>query len=482
VPEIPHDEETTPETGNDDGRAQGQTNPDTIGLVVLWSSDEPDHIGAWLPIATADGSGMRVLGRGPARPDDQHPRLSILRQRPGENQLLSPFGGEALSRSQLSTRPIGPERLEIVNLGRRKLFSNGVMAERHEIGPGDVLEIGTRMTLLCSKRPARLVGSITGSSHAFGHADEHGLVGESRSAWQLRSDIAFASRRVGHVLILGETGTGKDLVAGAIHALSSSSGPLISRNAATLPVSLVDAELFGNPKGYPNPGVPERAGLVGAAHRGSLFLDEFADLPSEAQAHLLRVLDSGEYQRLGETQLRRSEFRLIAATNKPESSLRGDLLARFDFRIRAPELARRREDIPLIFRHLFTLATEGDPELKRFCLPNGLPKLGVGFIRRLVGHPFRANVRELRQLVWRSIAESPGSALEWPEMTDRPDDPVAEGDALEFDEVQRVLDANNGSLDKTWRALGLSSRYVLRRLIAKHGLVVRRQGGTGRRD
>jgi two-component system nitrogen regulation response regulator GlnG/two-component system response regulator HydG len=477
VRDTPCDGDTTPETGNDERGAQQQPNPATIGFVVLWSVDEPDYLGAWLPVKTADASDTWVFGRGSARADDQHPRHSILRQRPGENVALPPFRGEALSRAQLLIRRTAPDLLDVVNLGRRKVFSNGAMAERHQVRPGDVVEIGTQLALLCTKRPLRLPGSRTESSHSFGQADEQGLVGESPSAWHLRTDTAFASRQTGHVLILGATGTGKELVAGALHALSARTGSLISRNAATLPESLVDAELFGNRKGYPNPGVPEREGLVGAAHRGSLFLDEFADLPNEAQAHLLRVLDSGEYQRLGETQRRQSDFRLIAATNRPENSLRADLLARFDFTIRAPDLWQRRDDIPFLFLRLFALATEGNPGLReRFCSPNGVPRVGAGFIRRLVTHPFQANVRELRQLVWRSIKESQTDVLEWPRET-----AGVEDGTVSFAEIQRTLAANNGSLDKTWRALGLSSRYVLRRLMVRHGLPVKRRGGrTGR--
>jgi DNA-binding NtrC family response regulator len=481
VPDTPCDKETTPETLDD---AAGGTEKHTdrqlgIGLVILWSNDEPDRVGSWLPVATGDDREPRVLGRGPVRADDQHPRLSTLRQRPDDNELLPPLSNEGLSRSQLLIRPLGPELLEVVNLGRRKLLLNGAIADRHQVRPGDTLEIGNRLTLLCAVRPSRLAGSVASPKHSFGRADEYGLVGESPAAWQLRTDIAFAARRVGHVLILGATGTGKELIAGALHALSAHPGTLVARNAATLPESLVDAELFGNPKGYPNPGVPEREGLIGAAHRGSLFLDEFADLPSGVQAHVLRVLDSGEYQRLGESHQRRSEFRLIAATNRPESSLRADLLARFDFRLRVPTLAERREDIPLLLRHLFTHVTRDDPELhERYCLPNGLPRLGSDFMRNLVQHPFTANVRELRQLLWRALAGSSGDALEWPRNALAPG-PENEGDDLPRDEIQRALDANNGSLEKTWRSLGLSNRYVLRRLIAKYGLAVTRRRGGG---
>jgi two-component system nitrogen regulation response regulator GlnG/two-component system response regulator HydG len=448
-----------------------------MGLVVLWADEEPEYVGAWLPVGSENGSGPRVFGRGPARADDQHPRLSLLRQRPIQNELLPPMSSAALSRAQLELRAAGPGVLEVVNVGRRPLFVNGARTDRQEIRPGDILEIGNKLALMGALRPSQLDALAPVTNFAFGEADERGWVGESAAAWQLRSEITFAARRTGHVLILGETGTGKELVATAIHAASGRSGPLVSRNAATIPESLVDAELFGNPKGYPNPGIPERDGLVGAAHRGSLFLDEFADLPAGAQAHILRVLDSGEYQRLGESNVRKSEFRLIAATNRPESALRRDILARFDFRILVPNHSARREDVPLLLRHLFAVATLDDPDLRdRYCLPSGTPRLGAGFIRHLVQYPFSANVRELRQLLWRSLGDSKGDALTWSESGEAPGAEDS-GDDLPRAEIQSALEANNGSLEKTWRALGLANRYVLRRLITKYGLAVTRRGG-----
>ena len=139
-------------------------------------------------------------------------------------------------------------------------------------------------------------------------------------------------------LLLGESGTGKELAARAVHQLSQRGRQqFVARNAATLPAGLIDAELFGNAKNYPNPGMPERRGLIGEADGGSLFLDEIGELPVELQAHLLRVLDGdGEYQRLGEGVARRSNFRLIAATNRDPSTLKHDLAARFTARIELP--------------------------------------------------------------------------------------------------------------------------------------------------
>src|SRR5581483_3361135 len=137
-------------------------------------------------------------------------------------------------------------------------------------------------------------------------------------------------------------------VARAVHDSSTRADkPLVARNAATFPEGLVDAELFGHARNYPNAGMPERPGILGQAAGGTVFLDEISELPVALQTHLLRVLDRGEYQRLGDSASRVADVRFIAATNRPEG-LRPDLAARFKLRIPLPTLAQRAEDIPLI--------------------------------------------------------------------------------------------------------------------------------------
>jgi DNA-binding NtrC family response regulator len=405
-----NDMETEPEAGPHSAGQSGEG--DGPGFVVVASS-EGDHLGAWLPIPEGKG---RLLGRGDARAEDELVRVSALRQRPGHSDLLGPFEHRSLSRAQLVMSRIGDDVLAVKNVGRCALLVNGAAATQATVKVGDVLELGSQLVLLCGIRPVRLPGDGS-SGHSFGDADEHGIVGESPAAWALRASIRSVAPLEGHTLILGGTGTGKELVARALHGLSKRTGKLTSRNAATLPESLVDAELFGNLKNYPNPGTPEREGLVGAANDGSLFLDEFADLPVAAQAHLLRALDDGEYQRLGETSVRHSRFRLLAATNRPESDLRRDLLERFPFRIALPSLSERREDIPLIARRLFQEMAREAPELcARHAAAGGAPKLSPTFVRRLLEHSFPGNVRELRSLVWASLHEAKKEWLEWPRM------------------------------------------------------------------
>jgi DNA-binding NtrC family response regulator len=470
--------ETVPESERP-GTGDPLARQPTLGFVVLWSADEPLFLGAWLPIAARVGAESLVLGRGSARGANEI-RVVAFRQRPGENHRLPAFQSPSLSKAQLLVRASTSETLSVQNVGRRRLMVNGRQVEKSELCVGDIVDVGSQLTLLCALRPQCWEPART-VQHPFGEPDGHGFVGESPAAWLLRSELGFAAPRAGHVLVLGPTGTGKELIARALHHDSKRGGPLVARNAATLPESLVDAELFGNAKGYPNPGMAERKGLIGAADGGTLFLDEFADLAAGAQAHVLRVLDAGEYHRLGEDKARHSDFRLVAATNRPESTLRTDVLARFDFRIKTPDLRARPEDIPLIALQLLRSMVLGNTDLlARFFSAEGQPRLSDGFVRRLVQRPYAANVRELRQQLWRALATSAGSELEWPDveqgLTDPNASPTPRGEPSK-EQLKRALEANNGSLEKTWRALGFANRHVLNRLLRKHGLAVTKQHG-----
>jgi two-component system nitrogen regulation response regulator GlnG/two-component system response regulator HydG len=473
-------DETKTEEGVRAGKPRGTDSTEDPGLVVLFSAEGAEHVGAWMPVPEGKG---RILGRGPAQGDDELVRLRPGQQRPGELSLLGPFQHQALSRVQLLVERVAPAELELRNRGRCRLLINGTETDGGTVRPGDFVELGGQLALLCATRLRKLAGPPPAPGHEFGGADAHGLVGEAQATWRLRAEIAAVGSRAGHVLVLGETGTGKELVARALHASSKSSGKLVPRNAATLPESLVDAELFGNLKDYPNPGMPDRRGLIAAADEGTLFLDEFAELPEKAQAHLLRALDAGEYQRLGETTVRHSRFRLIAATNRPESALRRDLLERFPFRIRLPRLRERLEDLPFIARHLFAQMKEEAPDLcGRFCDERGAPRLDPRFLRALSRHPFDGNVRELRALLWSSLHES--SEGEWLELPSGmggtgpaapPPDAGhgdAGGDAQPQGERQRILSALEscgGNQRRAAELLGVSRRTLVRR-IAELGL------------
>src|SRR5262249_20781890 len=148
-------------------------------------------------------------------------------------------------------------------------------------------------------------------------------------------------------------------------------------------------------------GMPERPGLLGQAAGGTLFLDEVGELPSDLQAHLLRLLDEGgEYHRLGEAATRRADVRVVAATNRPESSLKHDFAARFALSLRVPGLMERCEDVPLLLRHLLLRAAEKEPAVgARFFEGWGSsgrqPRVDPRLVERLVRQPYTRHVRQL---------------------------------------------------------------------------------------
>jgi len=449
-------------------------------LVIAWSLEEPHRVGeaAHFPPRRAP----RVLGRGGDAPD----RVSFARQRPGLNTPTGPLLARRISRSQLHVHATGKKGLTVSNTGRCALLHNGQPTAREEafaVSPGDTLELENQLLLICLMRAPLLPeppGEATPSPSVFGGPDPLGLVGESPAAWALRERLAFVAGRQAHALVLGPSGAGKELLARALHGLSPrGGGAWVSRSAATFPETLIDAELFGNAKNFPNPGMPERPGLMGQASGGTLFLDEIGELPEALQARLLRVMDAGEYQRLGEARTRRADLRLVAATNRPPESLKHDLLARLKLRLTAPGLNERREDIPLLAAHLLRRIASDDPDVAARFFPDGdptaWPRLAPALVRALLRHHYTTHVRELEGLLWTAMGGSRGDWIalvdELVEVSQESVDPMA----LAPETIQAALDRNEGSQTATYRELGLNSRHQLARLIKKYGLTVQRE-------
>lgn len=442
-----------------------------LGLVVLWALDEPHRVGEFLP---ARAGRPVVVGRGDAMPGDPAPRTLPLRLRPGSVEARPPLVTPRISRVQLLLEPDG-DALRVTCLGRTTLRHVGQRVDEVSLVPGDVIEVHNALLLMCARRiidePAP---SAPYAPFPFGEADPFGLVGESAAIWAVRSALAFAARRSAHVLVHGPSGAGKELLASALHGLSPRrEGPLVSRNAATFPESLIDAELFGNRKDYPNPGMPDRNGLIGTAHGGMLLLDEIGELPEPLQAHLLRVLDHGEYQRLGEARARRSDLVVVGLTNRPPTALKHDLLARFRHRVEAPGLDQRREDVPLLARALLRRARDEDPELLAPYFDGDHPRMTPRLVEALVRHRYETQVRELDALLWRAIEHARGTWLDLPDSAPirvEAAPPRVEAAELGADEVRAALEAEDWVVSRAWRRLGLANRDTLRRLIAKHGI------------
>ncbi|WP_394828328.1 sigma-54-dependent transcriptional regulator [Pendulispora albinea] len=449
-----------------------------VTFVILWCS-EPWRLGEVMHFPPAGGD--CVFGRGGARTNDPGRRVQFGKR--SELAARSPMEIPQISRIQALLRVRHHDMaIDVHNVGRAGLTLNGYPVEKCRVGPGDLVQFGRQLLLVCVvEHSATTAVNNAYPEHTHGQPDAFGLVGESAAIWKLRRQLAFVGPRTGHVLIHGPSGSGKELVANAIHRLSRG-GPMVARNAATLPEGIIDAELFGNVRNYPNPGMPERHGLVGQADESTLYLDEFAELPLTLQTHLLRVLDSGEYQRLGEAVARRSRFRLIASTNRPIATIKEDLLARLQYRIQVPDLNQRREDIPLLLLHLLRTFMTEDPSIARF-FPNGnrdgLPRISLTFLRKLVLRRYRTNARELSVIVWSAIQNSDGDIIQAPEATPEStgDGANLEGTPVDRDEnteereqIRAALARHNGNLEATWQALGFRNRYQLRRLIKKYDL------------
>lgn len=453
--------------------AKDEQTPTSLALAIGWSVHEPQRVGQ---IAFVGGTERWVFGRGG--------NLHWLVHRPQTRTPTRALDDPKLSREQLVLEA-GPNRkLVLTSVGRLPVKVNGVQVETREVAEGDAIEVGDRFVLVLHRRPLELEGDRP--RQAFGAVDDQGIVGEGPAAWELRTTLGFLARRPAHVLVWGESGTGKELAARALHVLSPrAKGPLVSRSAATIPESLADAELFGNLGNYPNPGMAARPGLVGEADGGTLFLDEFGELPIEVQARLLRVLDAGEYTRLGEARSRRSDLRLVAATNRRPELLKHDVLARLPLRLTMPPLTARREDVPLLVLHLLQGIARTDPEVaaRWFDRTTSLPRLTTRLVAALVAHPYRTHVRELLALLWRAIGECRGEDLDLfagygdllvrTAEVDRGDGERAE---LDPEVIQACLDRHGGSQELAWRELGLSSRHVLSRLVRRYGLRVKGRG------
>ena len=245
-----------------------------------------------------------------------------------------------------------------------------------------------------------------------GHFAE--IVGDSPSLKRVLDQVITVAPSDATVLILGETGTGKELIARALHRLSGrKDGPFIKVNCAAIPTGLLESELFGHEKGAFTGAINQKVGRMELAHGGTLFLDEVGEISLELQPKLLRVLQDQEFERLGSNRTIKVDLRLVAATNRDLArsmelhEFRSDLFYRLSvFPIRVPPLRERREDIPLLIRYFVLKYAQ------RMSRPiETIPKETM---KALSEWPWPGNVRELENLMERSVILSDGNALHVP--------------------------------------------------------------------
>jgi len=295
------------------------------------------------------------------------------------------------------------------------------------------------------------------------------IIGESPSIKQLKEKILKVSKVDFGLLIRGESGSGKELVAKAVHLLGSrEGGAFIPVNAAAIPENLLEAELFGYKKGAFTGAADNKIGLIEAAHNGTLFLDEIADLPPNLQAKLLRVLQENEIRRLGENKIRPINIRLICATNKDlkkmirEDQFREDLYFRIqDLTILVPPLRERREDIPLLVTHFLKKYGFSFPDKE------GLQSIFASFKRK----PWIGNVRELESNVKRLITYYPDFDIDKETEYSDDDGPglIVARENLERKMILAALRKNNGNRSATAAGLKITRQYLLK-LLKKHNI------------
>src|SRR5437868_4175351 len=274
------------------------------------------------------------------------------------------------------------------------------------------------------------------------------LIGRSAALEAVARQIDLVAPTNSAVLILGESGTGKELVAREIHRRSQRAGkPLIKVNCAAVPRELYESEFFGHARGAFTGALRDRAGRFELADQGTLFLDEVGEIPLELQAKLLRVLQEGELERVGEERTRRVNVRVVTATNRDlraeadAGRFRQDLYYRLSvFPVELPPLRKRTEDIPLLAEHFLRLSARK--------LGRAAPRLTLAAVQRLQRYDWPGNVRELQHVLERAVITSTAGRINVelpspPTATRTPEALVIAADSVRTDAQIRQLAADN---------------------------------------
>lgn len=424
-------------------------------LVLALSLQQPDTPGVRVCMASAD---EMVLGRGAENYIARDGR-----------RIEVTVDDEAMSRRQLRLRrrDMGWELEDLDS--KNGTLVNAERCMRTTLADGDVIEVGSTIWIF---REAALPGGRAGVHPCRDRdlASERGSdvphvfrtleLGLERRL----SDLAEISPTQVPVLLRGETGTGKELIARAVHDLSGRRGRFVAVNCGALPRTLLESELFGYRRGSFSDAREDRDGLVRRADGGTLLLDEVVDLPTESQVALLRVLQEGEVRPIGEDAASTVDVRVIAATNQDverkigTGSFRQDLYARLaGFELQMPPLRERREDLGVLIAAI----------LRRL----GSEAAHVTFQRQagraLLGHTYPVNVRELEQAIRAAVVFARGQQIRIehlpaaireirPAAVERPEDPVLR------EQLHKVLYETRGNVSATARALNKAPMQIRR--------------------
>lgn len=372
---------------------------------------------------------------------------------------------------------------------RNGVLVNGCRIAECHLEPLDEVRIGDAILKFVDKQAEeyqkyRLDGSMApGSARAAQNPSS--VVGGYRMD-SIVADMERIAASELNVLLLGPSGTGKEVVANELHRLSGRPGPLCAINCAAIPANLLESELFGYRRGAFSGADRDKPGLIRAAHRGTLLLDEIGDMPLDAQAKLLRVIQSKEVLPLGATQPEHVDLRIACATHRDltrlrhENRFREDLFARLnEYQVRLPALHERKEDIHSLFRSF--LGRHGRPDLKP----------SVPFMVALLHHDWPHNVRELEAATKRAAALATQPVLEVDLLPDAVReavqdygrssgpastlDPIAAADASpgapSEEQLRALLQRHAGNVAAVGRELG-KARMQIHRWMKRHGIEV----------
>jgi DNA-binding NtrC family response regulator len=301
------------------------------------------------------------------------------------------------------------------------------------------------------------------------------FIAESKAMEPLLTLLSRIGPSDANVLITGEHGTGKEVVALTLHALSSRSGrPMITVNTGGLPEGTFESELFGHVKGAFTDARADRVGRFELADRGTLFLDEIANVPIKQQAKLLRVLETGEMERVGSSKTHKVDVRVISATNadlkleSAEGRFRSDLLFRLNtVELPIPPLRERKEDIPLLAAHFLKLYSQ------RYRKP--VKGFDPAALQKMIDHPWPGNVRELDHATERAVLMSTSEQIQPADLgLESEKTAAAKIEDLSLEEVEnllikKALARHSGNISHAADALGLS-RSALYRRMQKYGV------------
>ncbi|MGD0618822.1 MAG: sigma 54-interacting transcriptional regulator [Bryobacteraceae bacterium] len=299
------------------------------------------------------------------------------------------------------------------------------------------------------------------------------IVGASAALRRVQRQVEVVAPTDANVLILGETGTGKELVARAIHRMSPRRNlPFVTLNCAAIPTGLLESELFGYERGAFTGALSQKIGRFEMAHRGTLFLDEVGDIPLDLQPKLLRALQEKSFERLGGTRTIPIDVRLVAATNRNLTQMMGDKLFRSDlyyrlkvFPITTPPLRDHPEDIPILARHFTRKYADK--------MSRQIDKIPSETMRALVSWHWPGNVRELENFIERAVILSRGPSLRAPLAEIRQDAAQTAGGAtleeVEREHILRVLRESGGVVTTAATRLGLH-RTTLNAMMRKLGI------------